>query len=64
MASPRFDKPAHRIIELIGWVFVVVGMLGVIFLPQLLLAWVVLVGFGAPSITRTIQRWRARRRAP
>jgi hypothetical protein len=25
MPPPRFDKPAHRTIELVGWVFLAVG---------------------------------------
>ena len=62
MPEPRFNTRAHRIVGIIGWVFLVVGLVGVLLAPQFLIAWVVLIGFGAPSAIRAARTWRRTRR--
>ena len=46
---------------MVGWVFLVVGLVGVVLLPQLLLAWIVLIGFGAPSAIYAVRKWKGPR---
>ena len=61
MAEPSPNTPAYRAIALVGWVFLVVGVIGIVLGPRLLLVWVVLIGFGAPSAIRAERTWRASR---
>ena len=58
---PRYDRPAHRTVARIGWVLMVVGLIGIVLVPRLLIVWAVLIGFGAPSAIRAIRDWRRRR---
>ena len=60
---PTRDTRAHRAIALAGWVFAVVGLVGVIVYPRAMLLWVLLIFFGIASIPRAlVEWWRDRRR--
>lgn len=52
------DTPAHRAIAIVAWIFVVIGLVGIVILPQYLFAWVVFIGFGIAGITRAYIEWR------
>jgi hypothetical protein len=59
--EPRVDTPAYRIIEIVGSVLLVVGLIGVLLVPTAPDPWVVMIGFGAPSAVRAVREWRTRR---
>jgi cyanate permease len=52
------DTPAHRAIAVVAWIFVVIGLVGIILLPQYLFAWVVFIGFGIAGMARAYIEWR------
>jgi cyanate permease len=51
-------RPLHEVIALIGWLFICAGLLGIIFAPNLLLLWVVIIGFGIAGLPRAFLEWR------
>jgi cyanate permease len=62
MPPTNRDTPAHRAINIAGWVFVVVGILGLIFWPSVMILWVFLIAFGVAALPRAlIERWRSGR---
>jgi hypothetical protein len=42
----------------VAFFFAVVGLVGIIAAPRLLLPWVVLIGFGIASLPRAFLAWR------
>ena len=58
----RASQP-QRALDLIGWVFAAIGLLGLILRPGLYLVWVFMIVFGFATLPRTLLQWiRARRR--
>jgi len=56
------NTPVHRVIALVGWLLVCIGLAGIILLPNLLLVWVAFIGFGIAGLPRAFIEWRKRQR--
>jgi cyanate permease len=57
-----YDTAASRAIAWAGVATSVLGIVGLIFVPGLLLVWVILIGFGAATIPRAALEWLRERR--
>jgi hypothetical protein len=55
------NRPASEAIAKVGWIFLVVGLLGVLLVPNLLLLWVFLIFFGLAGLPRAVIEWRRER---
>jgi hypothetical protein len=61
----RRDTPAHRAIAWAGWGFAVIGLVGLVIAPRLLLIWVFFIAFGFAALPRAaVEWWRNRRMRP
>jgi cyanate permease len=59
----RRDTPAHEAVAFAGWLFVVLGLVGLIFWRELYVLWVLVIGFGVAALPRALfERLRTRRR--
>jgi cyanate permease len=56
------DTKGSRAIAWAGVGTSALGVVGLIFLPELLLVWVILIGFGAATIPRAVLEWLSERR--
>jgi hypothetical protein len=50
----RWNTPAHRAVAVVGWVLIVIGVLGLIVYPSLLVLWVAMIAFGIAPLPRTL----------
>lgn len=69
MRSNKRDQPdgdaGRRLVALIGWWCVAIGIAGLVFHRNLLYLWIVLIAFGLAELPRSLWRWvRNRRRTP
>jgi hypothetical protein len=63
MPAKRRGTPAHRAVEVIGWILAAVGIVGLIVAPDLLVLWVALIAFGVLYVPRSLfDRVRRRKR--
>jgi hypothetical protein len=55
--SGTHDTPAHRAIALAGWIFVVIGLVGLLVVTRLYVVWVAMIFFGVAALPRARTAW-------
>ena len=54
-------RPVSGIIAKLGWILLVIGLLGVLLVPKLLVLWVFLIFFGLAGLPRAVSEWKRER---